>query len=197
MARPGKSAQFTTRKKGILLRELRRTGNITISSKIACVSRRWTQKLIARDPEFKAAVDLAVYENTEQMLEEARRRAYEGVEEPVFYQGNVCGHVRKYSDTLLMFKIKGERPEYATERREISGRDGSPLQAQIQAEHSLAPDDMQMFLQAMTDAERRKGSPLFAAAVVMVEHPGPRLSKNGKKLGRPRKVVDVTAKDAT
>ena len=31
--------------------------------------------------------------------------------EPVFYHGQVCGTVRKYSDTLLIFLLKGARPD--------------------------------------------------------------------------------------
>ena len=38
---------------------------------------------------------------------EARRRAVEGVRKPVFYQGVICGWVGEYSDTLLIFLLKG------------------------------------------------------------------------------------------
>ena len=30
----------------------------------------------------------------------------------MFYQGEICGHVRKYSDALLMFLIKQADPSY-------------------------------------------------------------------------------------
>jgi hypothetical protein len=43
--------------------------------------------------------------------DEAVRRAYEGWLKPVFYQGRQCGAVRRYSDKLLMFLLKGWRPE--------------------------------------------------------------------------------------
>lgn len=36
--------------------------------------------------------------------------------------------VRKPSDALLMFLLKGNRAKYGTERTEITGRDGAPLQ---------------------------------------------------------------------
>ena len=46
------------------------------------------------------------------MLEaEAWRRAHDGIEEPILYKGQVVTHVRKYSDLLLMFLLKGLRPE--------------------------------------------------------------------------------------
>ncbi len=46
------------------------------------------------------------------MLEaEARRRAVEGVRKPVYCRGEIVGTVKEYSDTLLIFLMKGARPE--------------------------------------------------------------------------------------
>ena len=42
---------------------------------------------------------------------EARRRAVEGVRKPIYCQGEICGTVREYSDTLLFFLLKGAMPE--------------------------------------------------------------------------------------
>jgi hypothetical protein len=42
---------------------------------------------------------------------EAVRRAYHGVEKPVFYKGEVCGYTQDYSDTLLIFLLKARKPE--------------------------------------------------------------------------------------
>lgn len=51
-------------------------------------------------------------ENAADLLEaEARRRAIEGTDEPVFFQGEQCGQIRKFSDTLLIFLLKGRRKE--------------------------------------------------------------------------------------
>lgn len=43
---------------------------------------------------------------------EIDRRAMEGVEEPVFYLGQKVGHIRKFSDSLLMFRMKKLDPSY-------------------------------------------------------------------------------------
>src|SRR5262245_39451119 len=56
--------------------------------------------------QFQQAFDKA----TDTLLAEARRRAM-GFEEDVYYQGHHCGTVRKYSDLLLMFLLKGARPQ--------------------------------------------------------------------------------------
>ena len=42
---------------------------------------------------------------------EVKRRAYEGVEEPVYQKGQLVGFIRKYSDLLAIFHLKGARPE--------------------------------------------------------------------------------------
>lgn len=68
-------------------------------------------ELRAEDVGFAADWDRAEAEGTEVLEQEARRRAVEGVDEPVFHRGEVVGAVRKYSDTLLIFLLKGRKPE--------------------------------------------------------------------------------------
>ena len=66
---------------------------------------------------------------TEEMEQEARRRAVIGVEEPIYYKGELQGHVRKYSDPLLIFMLKARRPEVYRETRDyrLSGANGEPI----------------------------------------------------------------------
>ena len=47
---------------------------------------------------------------------EARRRALVGAERPLLYKGKVVGHVRAFSDLLLMFLLKAKRPEVYRDR---------------------------------------------------------------------------------
>jgi hypothetical protein len=63
------------------------------------------------DDAFRAAWDEATGLGTEALEHEAARRAVHGAEEPVFYKGEQCGIVRRYSDTLLMFLLKARKPE--------------------------------------------------------------------------------------
>ena len=66
------------------------------------------------------------------MLEdEAIRRAKDGVrEKPVYQGGKLVGHVQEYSDTLLIFLLKGARPEKYRDRvqQELSGPGGQTIQ---------------------------------------------------------------------
>lgn len=106
-------------------------GNVTDAAKTAGFSRRAAYEWREDDAEFAAEWDEAVEAGTDQLEQEARRRAYEGVDEPVFYQGAECGTVRKYSDTLLIFLLKGRRPEKYRERVQI---DVNKLDADIERE---------------------------------------------------------------
>ena len=90
----------------------------------------------ARDSsrQFRADWDEALKEARELLEAEARRRAAVGVDEPVFYKGEVVGQIRKYSDNLLMFLLKAHWPEKFRENvsidQRVSGRDGGPVKTQ-------------------------------------------------------------------
>jgi len=50
--------------------------------------------------------------------DEAIRRAHDGTMKPVFHGGKKVGEVREYSDKLLIFLLKGCKPEkYAVRRK--------------------------------------------------------------------------------
>jgi hypothetical protein len=70
---------------------------------------RWYE-LKAADEEFAAAWAEAIEQGTQALEDEARRRAVDGVEEPVYQKGELVGSVRRYSDNLLMFLLRGRRP---------------------------------------------------------------------------------------
>jgi hypothetical protein len=62
---------------------------------------------------------------------EARRRAIEGVEEPVYQGGQLVGTRMVYSDSLLALLLKGRRKKVFAERVETTGADGGPVQASV------------------------------------------------------------------
>lgn len=65
---------------------------------------------------YREAFEEAKLEAAELLEAEARRRAVEGTVRPVFYQGEEVGGIREYSDTLLIFLLKGALPEKYAER---------------------------------------------------------------------------------
>lgn len=63
------------------------------------------------DEEFQKEWDRVADLGTELLEQEAQRRAFHGTEKPVFYKGEQCGVIQEYSDTLLMFVLRGRKPE--------------------------------------------------------------------------------------
>ena len=51
----------------------------------------------------------------------------------MFYQGQPCGTVRKYSNVLLIFLLKATRPEVCRENRHITGDMNVTEQALLEA----------------------------------------------------------------
>jgi hypothetical protein len=69
---------------------------------------RWRKE----DSEFKRQWEEAVAEGVDLLEDEAQRRAVDGYVRDIYNKnGEVVGHVRKYSDSLLMFLLKSRRPE--------------------------------------------------------------------------------------
>ena len=125
-------AQGRTEKKAeaqdTFIEVLAATGNVSEAARAAGVGRRRPYKWKEADPGFADRWADAREEAADALEGEARRRAADGVEEPVFYRGEVCGTVRRYSDTLLIFLLKGLRPDKYRERRELTGTAGGPVQ---------------------------------------------------------------------
>jgi hypothetical protein len=86
-------------------------GSVTAAAGAAGYTRSRVYERRKTDAEFAAAWDDLLGQGTDLLEDEALRRAMDGVEEPRFYEGEICVHVRKYSDTLMIFLLKARRPE--------------------------------------------------------------------------------------
>lgn len=74
------------------------------------------------DAQFKAAEAKAMALAADVLEAELHRRAVEGVVEPVgWYKGQAGGLVRKFSDVLLIFALKGALPDKYKDRMEVRG----------------------------------------------------------------------------
>jgi hypothetical protein len=112
-AKKKKTTQKTTPKKRVekFLSALAEYGNVKEAARIAIMDRRQLYRKRKNDAAFAAAWEEAEALGVSAVEDEARRRAYEGWDEPVFHKGAVCGTVRKFSDTLLIVLLKAHRPE--------------------------------------------------------------------------------------
>lgn len=83
------------------------------------------------DADFSKAFDEAIEMAADKLEAEARRRAIDGVEEPVYQGGQLVGTRMVYSDSLLALLLKGRRKKVFAERVETTGADGGPVQSSV------------------------------------------------------------------
>lgn len=101
---------------------------VTGACEHAGIGRQTHYNWLEDDADYAAAFGHAKEEANDRLEGEARRRAVAGTEEPVFYQGEEISKIRRYSDTLLIFLLKGAKPETYRERHEVTGAGGGPIQ---------------------------------------------------------------------
>jgi len=91
-------------------------GGVTKAAKVIKTSHVHHLKWLVKDPEYAAKFEEAAVAYRVRMIElyekECDKRAIEGWDEPVFYQGLQTGLKRKFSDILLMFRLKKLDPSY-------------------------------------------------------------------------------------
>lgn len=134
---------------------LRETGSVSAASREIGIV-RWTAHAARRsNAELARDWQDALDESVDALRREARRRAAEGVEEPVFQGGVEVGRIRKYSDGLLTLLLKAHDPAFRdstkvdiTAKHETSGKTTAELRKELIAEltalgliHAESPSD--------------------------------------------------------
>src|SRR6516225_7362240 len=93
---------ITAQVKAAFVRSLSDCGNVRAAAQQVGFAATCLYDHRRRDPAFAEAWDAAMETAMETVLEpEAIRRAVDGVDKPVYHQGQQVGTVREYSDTLL------------------------------------------------------------------------------------------------
>lgn len=99
------------------------------------------------DDDFAGEWGEAVEAGIETLELEARRRAKDGVDKPVYQGGVLVGEIRQYSDVLLMFLLKAHKPEKYRDNVHLSGgldhRHAIETSEEKQQEAIRAFDDME------------------------------------------------------
>lgn len=123
------------------LEALSDTGSVITAATVAGTSRTRVYELRKVDPAFSAAWAEAEEIAVDRLEDEARRRAVEGVPEPLVSAGKLVRDdngqpitVRRHSDSLLMALIKAHRPP----RRERSKPFPLRLQSAADAPNAMA-----------------------------------------------------------
>lgn len=111
----------------IFINTLRESGNIRASCAKAKVNRATAYRERRDNKAFDEQWGAALEDAGDTLEAEAWRRAVQGVLRPVFQKGGQVGQIREYSDTLLIFLLKGAKPEKYKDRGELSGPGGGPI----------------------------------------------------------------------
>lgn len=127
-------------------------GNISRAAEIAGVSRQIHYHWLKEDTDYEEAFMQADQQACDRLEQEARRRAVEGVTKPVYQGGKQVGTVQEYSDTLLIFLLKGARPEKYKDRlqQEVVGKDGIPLEVSFVPSWELRERARELLLEEST-----------------------------------------------
>lgn len=118
-------------KKRAYLLALSRTGIILRACKAAEISHALPWVWRQDDAVFVTLEAQARKLGAERLVQEAYRRAVEGIDKPIYYEGKRIDTLKEYSDTLLIFLLKGALPDVYRERMELTGDRTRPLTVQI------------------------------------------------------------------
>lgn len=127
------------------------TGLVQAAADAAGCSRVTISRWRKKSPDFATAWQNARDTIADIHEDELHRRAVTGIDEPIFYKGQEIATVKRYSDSLLMFALKGLRP--------TRYRDTTRMEM---ADDSAPPEDMDDTQAAarlaalLAAAERRK-----------------------------------------
>jgi len=109
---------------------LRECGNVKLACDATNIDRATAYRHREDEEGFAKQWQVALEDASDVLEKEAWRRAVTGVKEPVFGKGEgvgagteIVGAIRKYSDVLLIFLLKGANPDKYKDRvkAEVSG----------------------------------------------------------------------------
>lgn len=148
--------------KAKLLAGLMDGSTVTLAAEAAGIDRATAYRWRDNDKEFATAWDEALEAGTDRLEEEALRRARFGVAKPVYQGGKLVGAVQEYSDTLMIFLLKGRRPDKFRDRvsTELTGKDGKDLNPPAPAGVLVVPgliSDPEAWSRAAQAASPRSG----------------------------------------
>jgi hypothetical protein len=102
-------------------------GSITQASRWARCARENHYAWLRDDPEYPRLFAEAEKRATQALIDEAIRRARDGVRKIVRYKGKPVGEESEYSDTLMVALLKAGDSRFRQSALAVSGPDGQPI----------------------------------------------------------------------
>ncbi|MPZ68594.1 MAG: terminase [Actinobacteria bacterium] len=134
MAMQPKSAKAIKEQQDRYLSAMRKTGTLTSGCRAAQCSPTTVYQWREHDLAFSMAENEAKNAFADALEEEAVRRAWHGVDKPVYQGKELVGMIREYSDTLLIFSLKALRPEKYRDRFDVRTQQDAPVVVPMRAE---------------------------------------------------------------
>jgi len=133
---------LTPDEKAKFIQKLKLTGgNVSAACKAVKRSRNALYENKKTDADFSAAWDEACESVYDSMEQEMYRRAVKGVTKPLIFKGQIVKDddgnpimIREYSDRLLEFALKGNRPEKFRDRLDVNQTVQGALDVNIESE---------------------------------------------------------------
>lgn len=109
----------TQKKKVLFLGHYSNTAQVKEAAKSVSVTPHTVYQWRSLDPLFKEKMDRMKPIIAQKLVDEAMRRAVDGVDKPVYQGGKRVGVIREYSDKLLSQLLKGMVPEVFGDRVQL------------------------------------------------------------------------------
>jgi hypothetical protein len=100
------------------------TCNVSEACRTANIGRTTAYEWREADPSFAAAWKDAEEAAADKLEREAWRRAVEGTDKPVTFQGVITATYKEYSDRMLEILLKAHRPEKFVEKSKVEHSGG-------------------------------------------------------------------------
>ena len=140
-------------------------GNVTRACEDSKINRTSVYMRRSTDDEFERRFQAAKMKGVDVLEDEAVRRAFEGVDEPVGFYLGVSQEVKtNYSDALIQFLLKANRPEKYKERSSVETVDRTASEALAGIDlGKLSGDKLSQLRSILSEARASSGPDLGTA----------------------------------
>lgn len=114
-------SERTPELENIFFDALAKTGNVFAACRASGLNRTAVYQQKDKDPTFATRWNDALQANIADFEMELKRRAVDGIQDPVFYRDKIVGYRRKCSDNLMMFSLSALHPEKYRQKYEVAG----------------------------------------------------------------------------
>lgn len=126
------TSERTERSKKRFLEAFAKHGTVTAACKAAGIGRTTHYDWTHEDPDYADQFEHARDALVDSLEEEAVRRARDGIEKGIYHQGELVAVERQYSDTLLIFLLKANRPDKYKERSVVETKQAADAEQLVE-----------------------------------------------------------------